>query len=297
MIEVPDSFRAMPRWWHGGTAWLDRLPRLADDVCRRLRLTVDGPARHGSNALVLPVRRDGLPYALRLSPPDDHDLAAQVTALQFWAGRGTVLLHEADPAVGAMLLERLDVDRSPAALPLPEAVPILARVMRRLAVDPPEDVPTTRSWLRSGAERFAREWAELDRPLPGRLLAGVREAIENLLTEPGEDRAVNADLHYDQVLGGAREPWLVVDPVLARGDIEYDLARILWSRLDEMTDRAVHDHLRTVITEADLRPDRARAWVIFRAADYLFWGLRHGLTEDPPRCRRLLELFLPRPVP
>jgi hypothetical protein len=25
-ILVPESFRAMPRWWWAGTAWLDTLP-------------------------------------------------------------------------------------------------------------------------------------------------------------------------------------------------------------------------------------------------------------------------------
>lgn len=293
MVEIPESFRAMPRWWHGSTEWLDLLPELITETCRRLRLTIDGPARHGSNALVLPVRRDGLPYALRLNPPDDQDLPAQIAALEFWAGRGTVLLHEADLTAGAMLLERLDGGRSLSALPLAEAVPIIAGVMRRLAVDPPDGVPTTASWLRDGADRFGREWEELGRPFPARLLDGVREATDRLITEPGEDRAVNGDLHYDQVLAGQREPWLVVDPVLLRGDIEYDLARILWDRLDERTDQHVHDHLRTVVEVAGLRAERARCWVIFRATDYLFWGLRHGLTEDPPRCRRLLDLFLP----
>jgi hypothetical protein len=24
---------------------------------------------------------------------------------------------------------------------------------------------------------------------------------------------------------------------------------------------------------------------------YLLWGLERGLTEDPPRCLRLLEIF------
>ncbi|WP_291045966.1 hypothetical protein [Herbiconiux sp.] len=38
-------------------------------------------------------------------------------------------------------------------------------------------------------------------------------------------------------------------------------------------------------------PDRARAWVVVRSLSYLQWGLRHGLTLDPPRCRRLLEHF------
>jgi len=56
---------------------------------------------------------------------------------------------------------------------------------------------------------------------------------------------------------------LTVDPVLYRGDIEYDLARILWSRLDEMDDRAVHVHFDTIVSEARLDEARAVTWVIF----------------------------------
>ncbi len=292
MIEVPASFRAMPRWWHGGADWLDALPTLVAEQCERFGVFVDGPVRHGSNALVVPVRRGTERYALRLNPPDDHDLPAQLEALRFWAGRGTVLLHDSELAAGAMLLERLDDGRTLETMQLTEAVPILARLMRRLAVDPPEAVPTTTSLLRSGAERFRDEWRELDHPFPERLLDGVLDATAELLAGSGADLAVNGDLHYGQVLGGEREPWLVVDPVLLRGDIEYDLARILWDRLDERSDADVVDHVRTVVEIAGLESERARCWVIFRSADYLFWGLRHGLTLDPPRCRRLLELFL-----
>ncbi len=292
MIEVPSSFRAMPRWWHGGTDWLDALPGLVAEQCARFDVVIDGPVRHGSNALVVPVRRDAERFALRLNPPDDHDLPAQLEALRFWDGRGTVLLHDADLPAGAMLLERLDASRTLETMPLAQAVPILARLMRRLAVDPPDGVPTTTQLLRSGPERFRDEWAELDHPFPERLLDGVLDATETLLAEPGADLAVNGDLHYGQVLGGDREPWLVVDPVLLRGDIEYDLARILWTRLDERSDADVLDHLRIVVAVAGLDAERARRWVIFRSADYLFWGLRNGLTIDPPRCRRLLDLLL-----
>jgi len=31
--------------------------------------------------------------------------------------------------------------------------------------------------------------------------------------------------------------------------------------------------------------------VVFRAVDYWLWGLDAGLTEDPLRCRRLVEAF------
>ena len=68
-LQVPDSFRAMPRWWHEGEAWLDGLPALAAVCAAQWRLEIDGEPWHGSNALVVPVTREGVPLALRLTPP------------------------------------------------------------------------------------------------------------------------------------------------------------------------------------------------------------------------------------
>ncbi len=138
MIQVPAGFRAMPRWWSEGTGWLDALPRLVDTQCERWSLIVDGAVRHGSNALVVPVRRGSELLALRLTPPGP-ELASTVLALEFWAGRGTVLLLDTDPGRGALLLERLDADRSVADLPPAEAMPILGRIVRRLAAPAPPD--------------------------------------------------------------------------------------------------------------------------------------------------------------
>ena len=44
MIAVPETFRQMPRWWHdrAGREWLDQLPTLVTELCRRWNLQVDG---------------------------------------------------------------------------------------------------------------------------------------------------------------------------------------------------------------------------------------------------------------
>jgi len=41
----------------------------------------------------------------------------------------------------------------------------------------------------------------------------------------------------------------------------------------------------------DVLADRARDWVLVRSMSYLLRGLEQGLTIDPPRCRRLLDLL------
>jgi streptomycin 6-kinase len=289
-IELPQTFLDMPRWWHEGEDWLEALPGIVEAVCRRWYLTPDGPVMHGSNAIVVPVIRDDEALALRMAPPDAR-ARDEAHALRFWDGRGTVRLIDADLDLGASLLERLDGTRSLSTLPLVDAVPVIARLMRRLAIPAPPDVPSTADLARDRAESMLTDWARLGQPFDRTLLdTAVVAATELSHTE--SNLAVNGDLHFEQVLAGTREPWLVVDPVLLRGDIEYDLARILWTRLDEMADdRMIHRCFDTIVAEADLDPGRARAWVRFRTVDYWLWGLDYGLTEDPVRCARLARAF------
>lgn len=291
MIEVPVSFRAMPRWWHDGTDWLEALPALVLDQCRRWGLTPEPEVRHGSNALVVPVRRGGHRLALRLSPPGD-DVGREAAALRFWDGRGTVRLLDADPDRRALLLEWISPGRSLADLPVAEIPPIVGAVLRRLAVPAPDDVPTTGEVITEDALSWPERWARLGEPGSRRLLDDALASVADVAEAATPELAVNADLHHGQILRAEREPWLVVDPVLLRGDVGYDLGRLLWSRLDELTTpSAVRAHLAAVVDAAGLDLDRARRLVTVRAMSYLLWGLEHGLTEDPPRCRRLLDIF------
>lgn len=291
MIEVPASFRRMPRWWGEGADWLDALPVLVDEQCGRWGLTPTGELRHGSNALVVAVHRGPERLALRLSPPGD-DVASEVAALRWWDGRGTVRLVDADPDRRAQLLEWVHPGWTLRRLPVAETPAIVVDVLARLAVAAPLDVPDTGAVIASDAEDWPQRWVRAGRPGSPRLLDAARSAAGGVATPATPELAVNADLHVDQILRAEREPWLVVDPVLLRGDIDYDLARLLWCRLDEFaTDQAVRAHLTAVVEGAGLDPERARSLVLVRAMSYLLWGLEHGLTEDPPRCLRLLEIF------
>ncbi|QNE16842.1 kinase [Kribbella qitaiheensis] len=290
MIELPPSFLAMPRWWNEGQEWLASLPASVRDQCERWNLQLDGRLAHGSNAIVVPVLRYGEPLALRMSPPG-REVTEQIHALSWWNGRGMVRLVEAEADRGAMLLERLGSPLSDA--PLAESIGILGGLMRRLAV--PGD-PTSWSTAEIASRRAAElepEWDRLGRPFDEAWLREAEHLGGGRLASTEHDLAVNGDFHADQVLRGAREPWLVVDPVLCRGDIELDLARILWMSIDAMkTDGELLDHFATLVATAELDRDRARDWVVFRTTDYWLWGLKAGLTEDPIRCHRLLGAFL-----
>lgn len=275
----------MPRWWSDGSAWLDGLAQAVERQTVRWGLEVDGDVAYGSNALVVPVTRGGEGFVLRMNPPGP-EVEEQARALRWWDGRGMVMLYDADLEAGAMLLERLSTPLT--SRPVAEAVAVLGQLMRRLAVPAPDDAPSTAEIVARRSRQLEPEWERLGRPFDVGIL---RQALEVALklAETTSELAVNGDLHSDQVLAGEREPWLTVDPVLLRGDIEYDLARVLWTRLDEMTD--IVPHFDTAVAEAGLDRDRARDWVVFRAVDYWLWGLSVGLTEDPVRCARLVGAF------
>lgn len=272
----------MPRWWTEGAEWLRTLPKVVAEQCAAWRLEVAGPVAHGSNAIVVPVVRGGEELVLRMSPPGD-EVADQVRALRWWDGRGMVLLYDADVEAGAMLLERLSTPLT--TRPVDEAVAVLGQLMRRLAVPAPDDVLSTASIVARRSAELEPQWERLGRPFD---IAVVREALRIApgLAETTSDSAVNGDFHSDQVLAGAREAWLTVDPVLYRGDIAFDLGRVLWTRLDEMT--SIVPHFDTAVNAAGLDRDRARDWVVWRTVDYWLWGLSVGLTEDPVRCARLV---------
>ena len=283
----------MPRWWsdQNGRAWLDELPALVQRQCERWGLRIDGPPRHGSNALVVPVHRGGVPAALRLAPPGD-DVAVESATLAHWNGRGVVELLGVDTDARAMLLERLDGSHSLHDVPVREAVVILGELAKLLAIPAPESARSTVSIAAESVASFESEWERLGRPTPRRQIEAAIERASMLAELPDHRISVNGDLHFGQVLAGTRYPWTVVDPVLLRGDREYDLGRVLWSRLDELEQHDdVFDAFDDFVSAARVPAERARSWVIVRTMSYLLWSLDAGLTWDPPKTRRILDLF------
>ncbi|GAA0934096.1 aminoglycoside phosphotransferase family protein [Kribbella koreensis] len=289
MISLPEAFLAMPRWWTEGGEWLAGLPAAVDRQCEMWGLEIDGPISHGSNAIVVRVSRDDEQLVLRMSPPGP-DLPEHARALRWWDGRGTVRLYDVDLPRRAMLLERLG--DSLLDQPIGDAMAVLGRLMRRLAVPAPVDAVSTAANVSGRAPQLQADWERLGKPFDQAQLTEALRVAKHL-SHTTSDLAANGDFHADQVLRGAREPWIVVDPLLYRGDPECDLARTLLTRVDEMADGAeIRDHFATIVSEAELDPERARDWVVFRALDYGLWGLAHRLTIDPERCRRILQAFV-----
>jgi streptomycin 6-kinase len=264
-----------PEW----AAFVEGLPRLFRELSEEWGLTVDGEPTHGYCSLVVPVRRLEQPAVLKLGFPDDEG-EHEGLALQHWAGNGAVRLLSADPHRSALLLERLH-PTDLTSVDVLGACELVAERYARLHVPAP---PQLRS-LTSYVDRWTARLAELarDAPVPHRLVQqAVSLSRELVVDEASTGTLIHADLHYENVLAGDREPWLVIDPKPVSGDPHYEPAPMLSNRWDEAVASgdlrtAVRRRFHTLVDAAALDEDRARNWVVVRMLHNALWEL-----EDHP---------------
>jgi streptomycin 6-kinase len=263
LIGVPERFAAdtVAREGEAARPWLARLPELVGKLCARWGLRVTGDPMHGYLALVVPVLRGDARYALKVSWIDDETVN-EAEALALWNGDGAVRLFDADHAAGALLLEWLDPRRRLAEANLSVAVPAAGRLLRRLAVPVPEQwparcpVPGLQQWALRLAADLPGRWRAAGQPFPERRLDAAADLATALAAGAG-GLLTNRDMHYENVLAGEREPWLVIDPKVMRGDAEFGLAPLLWRRLGEAGGPA---GLRRRFDALWTRPGSTRSW-------------------------------------
>ncbi|XVS65336.1 aminoglycoside phosphotransferase family protein [Actinosynnema sp. CA-299493] len=289
MITVPEGFGAI--LGEEARDWRASLPSLATKFCARWRLTPDGALLNGNVAVVLPVRRaDGHPAVLKLTWVDD-ETRQEPLALRAWAGQGVVALLDHDDRHGALLLERLDHTRSLDDAPIEEALAVTGGLLRRLRV------PAGPEFRRHDFPDLVAENADLGGPLPAALVEQARELGRDLVGHAG-NTLVNQDLHYQNVLRGDREPWLMIDPKPLAGDREFGVIPLLWNRFGELAgERGLRDRFAALCDIGELDADRARAWTFCRAVDTWLWCLAGGLEEMAVAVEAITHAFRPETRP
>ncbi|MET9963521.1 aminoglycoside phosphotransferase family protein [Streptomyces sp. NPDC006326] len=278
-------------------AWTAGLPALAEAYLARWDLRPDGPPRHGALALVLPVvRRDGTQAVLKLQPVDDETRGEPV-ALRSWGSSHAVALLDHDPESGTMLLERLDADRSLAAVPDPtEALQRLAELLAGLVAAPaPAGLPLLADIAGAMLDRVPGGRARLADPSERRLLDTCAAAVRDVLDEPG-DRLLHWDLHYDNVLAPLartpahspeRSPWLAIDPKPLSGDPGFELLPALRNRWDDVAgasdvSRAVRRRFHLMTEVLGLDRERAARWTLGRVLQNALWDIEDGAAGLQP---------------
>ncbi|HEX6357078.1 aminoglycoside phosphotransferase family protein [Actinophytocola sp.] len=278
-LTVPEGFTR--GFGEEGAEWLAGLPALAESCLARWDLTLDGEPMHGVCALVLPVRRaSGEPAMLKITWPHD-EAEHEALALSIWDGDGAVRLLAHDPDAWALLLERLDPHTSLANVPTNEALAVITSLLGRLDRPAPPGI----RHMRDTAARWVREFPEENTALlPDELVEQAVAYCRELGPRAG-DHLVNEDLHFENVLRGEREPWLVIDPKPIAGDREFGLIPLLWNRFDET---ATLDRLAAVVDRAGLDPVLARKWTFMRAVDNRLYA---GEDQFGVQCARIAALL------
>ena len=234
-----------------GTRSSSDVSELVRTYLDRWSLRRDGAAIAGNNATVQPVRTsDGVAAMLRLEPGSDF-FPSELVTLTLWDGAGAVQVYDHDDADCVMLLERLDHTRNLESLPIEQGAAIAGQLRARLSRPAPDGLRTLEALAQRWTEEFAR-----DQIVPRHLLDAAVGLCRDL--GPGANRyLVNSDQHYQNVLAGDREPWLVIDPHVFAGDREFGLATLIWGRLDEATPRRI---LEVLIDAEGLDAAKAQAW-------------------------------------
>jgi streptomycin 6-kinase len=168
---------------------------------------------------------------LKIAGPE-HNAIEEAIALEAWNGNGAVRLLEADREQGALLLERLDPDRTLRSAELATAAEIAGSLIHELAVPAPAGLPLLTDIASQKPDILRRRQSELGEPVPGRWIDIACGLACDLATDPG-NQLVHGDLHYDNILAGSRRPWLAIDPMPAIGNPEGSVANLMWDRIDD----------------------------------------------------------------
>jgi streptomycin 6-kinase len=278
-------------WLRGseaGAAWLEALPVLVAQSVERWALRIGQPYRNSYVSLVLPATMpDDTDAVLKLQFPhreSEHEAAA----LARWQGDGAVRLFEHDPSSHCLLIERCQPGTPLSELASDQALGVLIALLPRLWKPASAPFETLSSEAARWADHLPRHWKRTGRPFEPRLLEAALDSIEGLSASQGEQVLLNQDLHADNVLRAAREPWLAIDPKPLAGEREFGVAPIVRGCELGHSRAQVIGRLDRLSAELGLDRQRARGWALAQTLAWCFDG-DEVLPRHLETARWLLE--------
>jgi len=291
-------------WGADGSRWLADLPSIVEGFARDWSLEI-GEAFDLSYHYVTAVTcADGSPAVLKLGVPTGTSLAEEAPALEAFDGRGAARLLRADLARGGLLLERiLPGWRARDLVPANDADATSAAVgvMRRIHVPPPVNSAIPEALAQADAfDEYAARFGEGGpRPLDYVLHAGG--LMRELCASATERAVLHGDLHHDNILRGAREPWLAIDPHGIVGDPGYEVGALLFNpdpdNRDEALTALVPSRIEQLADELSMPVDRVVAWGFVKAVLSDVWTTEAWTSTDDwsPASRAIDVARLLRP--
>jgi len=246
----------------GAAQWVRDLPELVAGLEREWSITVGRPYQDATEAFVAEAtQRDGSAAVLKLVVPREGDAAQhEITALRLTDGEGCARLLRADPARGALLLERLGRSLVELGLPIGRRHEILCSAAARVWRPAPDcGLPTGAQKGRWLADFITMTWAELDRPCSERAVDHALACAARRTAAHDDERAVlvHGDVHQWNALE-AQPGFKLVDPDGLLAEAEYDLGILMREDPAELLAGDPHERARWLARRCGL--DAAAIW-------------------------------------
>lgn len=262
-------------------AWIAALPALLARLAARWSLTLDPPFPHLSWNYVAPATRaDGTACVLKVSRHLD-ETRNEIAALRLWDGDGAARLLEADPATGALLIERLRPGAMLATVAETDddaATGIAAAALRRLwrPVPARHELRPLASWC-AAYDRNRQALSRGDGGFPAALFLHADALRRDLLASTGAPVALHGDLHHFNILRAERAGWLAIDPKGLVGDRCFDVCQFFRNPQPDGVPFAVNRRrLDRFCAELGLDRERTKAWCLVHAVLDACWDFEDG---------------------
>lgn len=229
-----------------GRAWLDQLPDVIAELATRWRLTL-GPELPGG--LLSCVRAatldDGRAVVLKVGawPRTNHEIAS----LRTWAGRGAPELLDADEALKAMLLERIE----PGGHPSGASGAAVGAILGELHVPPHPELPTLREIVRKRVENALR-----DERVSEQKASWALAKADELERDAPAPALLHGDFDERNLLVCSRRGLCAIDPLPCAGDPAYDAA--YWVHGNRQPGRRAR--LEAIVVATGFDRGRVRDW-------------------------------------
>ena len=281
-LDLPPAFI---RHNQSDPAWLRALPERLERLAARWSLTLHSRFPEIAINYVAPATRaDGTPCVLKVSR-HVGETRNEIAALRLWDGHGAARLQEADPNIGALLLERLEPGTMLVEVAETDddaATAITAGVLRQLWRPVPErhGLRPLESWcaaydrnrkaLSGGAGGFSAALFQRADALRRDLLASTEAPV-----------VLHGDMHHFNVLRAQRArrarraEWLTIDPKGLVGDRSFDVCQFLRNPHD-VPPSVNGRRLDTFCAELGLDRARTKAWCFVHAVLDACWDFEDG---------------------
>lgn len=270
-----------------GATWFDALPATVGVLTDRFGLARLGRLRRSTWSFVVDAETaEGAPAVLKLVPPSP-DTALEIEVLVRARGRGYVTVLDAEPALGAVLLERLPRDPGFSTVG-PEgdeaAARAVARCIREKWRGDLEDrarFPNVATW----AKDFDRVWATAEPNIPLGYTAADITAAQNdfadLLHRAGETGVLHGDLHHGNVLLDLAGQPVAIDPKGVTGPLAFEVGAFMRNPAPALTGwpdpvATLHRRADLFAEELDLEPTLTLWWSVVQLALSAVWAASDG---------------------